>query len=154
MAKKKIALSIESDKNANVSGQSLNVENIIPALHEALDKYEVPVWNGSSELTLKPLKDAITYMSSDIRSVKDNSAVTSENVTKLSDILTEHKELLQNIKDRKKLKEAALSGFKNVYGYMNTHSWFKAFMFVLLNISALYGIIRFLEYLFSFTLIS
>src|SRR4051812_22297370 len=105
-------------KKIELNVETLTANNIIPALHQALDQYEVQVYNGQQELSSKPLKEAITYISSDVRKVKDNSI-------EISTILSEHKELLQNIKDRKRFKQQALSGFKGIYDYMNTHSWFR-----------------------------
>lgn len=114
---------------------TISKEERIATIHEALDSYEVMIWNGATEPKKVPIGKGITTISEDLRAVKTGQK--------------EHAELLDGIKQRRKAFSMIVALFE--YGKA-TKAW-KVVTFLGLLASAVYGFISMADSIFGWNLL-
>lgn len=114
---------------------TITKEERIATIHEALDSYEVMIWNGATEPKKVPIGKGITTISEDLRAVKNGQK--------------EHAELLSGIKQRKR----AWSMIVSLLEYGKATKIWKLIVALGILGSALYGFVQMADSIFGWNLL-
>ena len=118
--------------------EQLEQENFISSIHQALNTYPVMVYNGQEFPVCKPLPQALTHISEDVRAVK-------KNVITVTDTVNEQNLLLQGLKRRRQIKQYFLKMIVSIDESFKVSKVYKLIVGIVGAYVAYNGIVKIIE---------